>query len=134
MKRAMRTVLCLILAAGLRLPLPANESRLNGASGCASASQKLYTQEAVDQILQIAQEETARAVAQAYDEGYKAAMLKCRPEAVYLEGVNAELKKDAETLRADTQRTIPAWHAPVWAFAGIVLGYGLRLGLEQVGK
>ncbi len=125
-------ILSLVLVTVTPLRAQSAESRKNFENGFGIDLNRSYSGEEVAAILEVIAEEADRAIAESYDEGYKAASLRLKPEIACLEAVNTELKKDSEELSRKNTLSVPVWHVPLWACAGFVLGYGMRLGTEII--
>lgn len=132
MKKQTLTVLLMTLVTVSLLRAQSAESKMNSANEFGLDLNRSYTGKEVEAILEVVAEEADRAIAESYDEGYKAAALRFKPEAVYLQGINESLKSDSKALEGKLRKTVPAWHVPLWTCAGLLLGYGLRLGTEYI--
>ncbi|MDE5899332.1 MAG: hypothetical protein K2H09_08745 [Treponemataceae bacterium] len=86
-------------------------------SQTSSGGRKTYSEAEVSALLDAVRAEAAAAIEGAWDDGYKAGVLAYAPEA---EG----LRVMADSLRVESARlTVPVWHVPVWAAAGIAVGF-----------
>ena len=129
-----QTLIALLMTLVTVSPLKAQsaESRKNSAAVFGIDLNRSYSGDEVAAMLEVVAEEADRAIAESYDEGYKAAALRFKPEAVYLSGINESLRADSKALGEAMGRTVPAWHVPLWTCAGVLFGYGLRLGSEHI--
>ena len=96
--------------------------------------ERTYSGNEVDEILSVMAEETDRAIEESYAEGFKAAALRYAPETAYFSDINENLAAENERLSRQCSRSVPLWHVPLWTCAGLLLGYGLRLGTEYINR
>lgn len=128
----------MILSLALVMVIPhraqSAESKKNFANEFGIDLNRSYTGKEMAEILEVMAEEADRAIDESYDEGYKAATLRLKPEIAVLENLNAELKKDSEELSRKNILSVPVWHVPLWACASFILGYGMRLSTEIINR
>ena len=82
-----------------------------------SGGRMTYSAAEVRELIDAVRAEAAAAIADARNDGYKAGVLEYAPQAEGLRVVNESLRRESERL------TVPAWHVPVWAAAGVAAGF-----------
>lgn len=60
--------------------------------------------EQVIQLVKEIEEDASSSIAEAYEEGYKAALLEVKPEAIATLALNEQLQKDVEQLKKDKSK------------------------------
>lgn len=76
--------------------------------------------EQVIQLVKEIEEDASSSIAEAYEEGYKAALLEVKPESAATLALNEQLQKDVEQLKKD--KTKAGWTgALIGGAAGIVV-------------
>jgi hypothetical protein len=135
LKKLMLAFLLMLLPT---LTLTAQQSSSNsGSSGNEYGldSEATYQGAEVIALLDIQQEEADAAILDAFNNGYKAALLEYKPQNVQLQSLNDSLSADLASWK---KTSIPRWQSVLWNVGtGAVCllgGYGLRCIVAACGK
>lgn len=82
-----------------------------------SGARRTYSADEVRAMVDAVRADAAAAIEDAWNDGYKAGVLEYAPQAEGLRVVNESLRRESGRL------TVPAWHVPVWAAAGVAAGF-----------
>lgn len=134
MRIRMLPMLLLCLAVTVNPSAQPQRKKLSSENEFGIDLERTYSGNEVDEMLSVMAEETDRAIEESYAEGFKAAALRYAPETAYFSDINENLAAENESLSRQYSRSVPAWHVPLWTCAGLLLGYGLRLGTEYINR
>ncbi len=112
----MRRLLPLILSIALLGGTTTADGKTASSPGSYGA-RTTYSADEVREMVDAVREEAAAAIVEAWNDGYKAGVLEYAPQAEGLRAVSESLRRESGRL------TVPVWHVPVWAAAGVAAGF-----------
>lgn len=117
-KHLLKTLLLsLLMLTNIPLPLASFSQNSNQEQNPVS---KTYSMEQVIQLVKEIEEDASSSIAEAYEEGYKAALLEVKPEAIATSALNEQLQKDVEQLKKDKSKA--GWTgALIGGAAGVIV-------------